>query len=241
MTVRTLFLGLCLSLILIGLAVTGYSTINQLACEGQPINNNESPTVEQQIYGERLIGQSFVAPHNYLNQISLMFQTYQRRNTHDVTLRLLEIPADTANPFEGIERFSTTFNASTLRDKSWRDFVIPEIADSSGKTYLIVLASPESVSGDAITVGGIERNVYLPGTAYLGPVPVPADFAFRTCYQMSLTEKIHILTQQMTHNRPGVWGNSTFYGLTILLYAAVIVLFFGLMVRLIVEDNKKAK
>ncbi|MCB0208670.1 MAG: hypothetical protein KDJ52_05055 [Anaerolineae bacterium] len=233
MAARTVFLSLCLSLMLIGLALIGYSTVRQIACEGQPINNNESPSFEQQILGDRLIGQSFVAPRNNLNRISLMFQTYQRQNTYDVTLRLLEITPDTVNPFDGIERFTTTFNASRLRDKAWHSFVIPKITDSAGKTYLIVLSSPESLYGNAITVGGIERDVYLPGTAYLGPAPLPADFAFRSCYQMPLNEKITILFQQMTHERPGLWGNSIFYGLTLALYLSVLSLFFGLMIKFV--------
>lgn len=232
MAIRTISVIAILILVLVGIVTIGYAASSRIVCEGQPVNNNEVPTAEQQIFGDRIIGQTFVAPRDHLNEIGLMFQTYGRRNEHEVTLRLLEIPANTANPFSGIERFTVTFDASTLQDKSWRSFVIPEIPDSAGKTYLITLESPQSVPGNAITVGGIERDLYLPGIAYLGPVPVQADFAFKSCYRMSLVEKAQTLAQQMTNERPGLWGNPAFYGLTMTLYAAVVVLLFILMARL---------
>lgn len=207
----------------------GVSFLNQLACEGQPINNDVVPTQAQQIWGERIIGQSFVAPRNGLNRIDLLFQTYRRQNTHNVTLRLLEVPPEINNPLQGIELFRTTFNASTVHNQSWRTFTFPPLPDSAGKTYLIALESPESKDGNAITVGGIEQDVYLPGSAFLGPVPVPADIAFRTCYQMTTFEKLQILSEQMTRNRPALWGNIVFYPLSLLVY---ILLLIGLFWRL---------
>ena len=83
-------------------------------------------------------------------------------------------------------------------------------------------------------MGGIERNSYLPGTAFLGPTPVPADIAFRSCYQMSAEEKLTVLVSQLTHNRAGPWGRPAFYGGLLVLYGvALIGIFILLSIRLL--------
>jgi hypothetical protein len=210
-----------------GVGFIGVLFFDQIACEGQPINNNAVPTLDQQILGDRIISQSFVAPRHGLNRLDIFFQTYDRRNTHDVYLRLIEV---TQPPLKGNEKFQTTFNAATVNDQSWRSFSFPLIADSAGKTYLISLQSPESTDGNAITVGGIERNSYLSGTAYLGPMPVPADITFRSCYQMTALEKLRILAEQITRHRPFWWGNIVFYEVILVVYT---LLLGGLLWKLI--------
>lgn len=216
---------------LAGLFMIGRSFLNQLACEGQPINNNELPTEPQQIFGERIVSQSFVAPRNGLNRIDLFFQTYQRPNTGDVTLHLLALPDQVNNPLEGSELYRMTFNAATVSNQSWRTFSFPPLADSAGQTYVITLQSPNSTDGNAITVGGIERNVYLPGLAYVGSTPVDADIAFRSCYQMTTAEKLQVFAEQITRHRPAVWGNIGFYGLILLIYAILLLGFFWKLIR----------
>ncbi|MBE7473856.1 MAG: hypothetical protein DPW09_08805 [Anaerolineae bacterium] len=222
-----------LSVALIGFGIIVAFWLDQLACEGQPINNNEVPTESQQIWGDQIISQSFVAPRNYLNRVDLLFQTYQRQNTHDVTLRLLETQPDSQNPLAGLELFKTTFNAATVSDQSWRTFTFPPINNSEGKTYLITLASPESVEGNAITVGGIERDIFQSGQAFLGPVPLRADITFRACFQLTAGEKLQVLADQMTRNRPVVWGETTFYVVTAVIYLVCLAGFFWRLTRLI--------
>lgn len=229
MPIKRLTIGLLFILISAGLIAIGHSSLNQLACEGQPINNNVEPTQAQQILGDNVIGQSFVSPRDGLNSIHIFFLTYQRPNTHDVTLRLLEASPDiTASP--PVEIFSTTFNAATINNKAWQNFTFPEIPDSSGKTYLITLQSLQSVDGNAITVGGIERNVYAPGSAFLGTIPIPADMAFRACYHMTIAEKLQVLSKQITLNRPVPWSNAIFFWGSI---AGYVLLLIGLFWRLI--------
>ncbi len=213
-----------------GLAAIAVSFSRQLACEGQLINNNVTPTTPQQIAGDRIIGQSFVAPRPNLNRIDLLFQTYGRTNTHDVTLRLLAIPENDSNPLQGLELYRNTFNAATISDQSWRTFTFPPIPDSNGKPYFIALQSPQSTEGNAVTVGGIERDVYTAGSAFLGPVPVPADITFRTCYALSTNEKLSILGQQLIKDKPSLWGDLRFYLLLLLLY---LLIWLGIFVKLI--------
>jgi hypothetical protein len=220
---RVLLISLFI-LSLVGLAAVVTSA--PLACEGQPVDTELHPVPGQQILGDRIISQSFVAPRNGLNRIDLFLQTYQRQNRQAVTVRLLEVPEGSPNPLQGTERFRATFNAATVTDQAWRSFTLAPIPDSAGKTYLIALESPESVDGDAITIGGIERDLYPRGTAFLGMMPVLADLSFRTCYQMPFSEKLQVLSEQITQNRPGLWENTTFYWLSFLFYGLVLIGFF---------------
>jgi len=94
-------------LLLTGLSYQGWSFFNQIACEGQPINNNVAPTRDQQILGDWLIAQSFIAPRPGLNRLDLFFQTYGRRNTHDIILSLYETTGPETSPQKGALRFET--------------------------------------------------------------------------------------------------------------------------------------
>lgn len=217
----------------VGLVATGISSLNQLACEGQPINFRIDPTAEQQLWGDQLFSQSFIAPRNGLNRIDIMFQTYERQNTHQVGVQLLEISPDA--PWSGTLISEFTFNAATVRDRVWRSFAFPAIADSAGKSYLIQIQSPDSTPGNAITVGGIEWDTYAPGTAYLGPVPLRADITFRACFRMTTVEKLQVLSGQLTQNRPGLWGNAAFFWGSLVLYALVTGSFFGALTKLVLQ------
>lgn len=211
-------------LILAGLVGILRSTFHQLGCEGQLLNTGRGgPTTEQEIREERIIGQSFIAPRDGLNRIDLFLQTYGRPNTGDVFLRLLEVPPGLANPLEGREVFSTVFNAATVQDQAWRTFTFPPLAGSAGRTYVIALASPGSVTGNAITVGGIERDLYAPGGAFLGAVPVLADITFRACFDMTAGERLSLLAGQISRGRPGPWGAAAFYLLQLLAYAGLLL------------------
>ena len=222
---------LLFSLMFAGVIVIGRNSWNQLACEGQPINDGVPPTTAQQLFGERIISQSFIAPRDNLNRVDILFQTYQRQNTPEVFLRLLEVPDDTDNPLLGIEVYSMQFKAQTLRDQSWRTFTFPPIPASAGKTYLISLQSPQAQDGNAITVGGIQQNTYAPGSAFFGPTPVEADITFRSCYKMTAIEKLNILSNQVTKNRPGMWGYPAFYLMSFGIYLLLIIGFFWQLIK----------
>lgn len=211
----------CLALIF-----TALSFFDDIGCEGQLSIASEHPTDTQQIQGDQRISQSFVAPYNRLDRIDLHLQTYERQNTQDVIFSLLELPQGSTNPSEGKEVFSTQFNASTVTNSAWRTLEFPPISDSAQKTYLLSLYSPASTPGDAITISGVQQNIYLPGTAYLGSIPVPADVTFRSCYQMTPLEKLQVVGEQMTRQRPGWWGNVYFYLVIILIYGVLMAGFF---------------
>lgn len=223
---KKFFPAIIFSLVTTGTLAIGVSSYRQIACEGQLINNDVDATEAQQIYGDRVVGQTFVAPRDGLNRIDLFFNTYNRRNTSEVTVRLLDLSDQPENPFHGVEIFRTSFSAEILRDRSWHSVDLPPIPDSAQKSYLITVESPDGAPDNAIAMGGLERDVILPGAAYWGPVPLPADAAFRVCFELSLAEKVGILAGQLTRNRPGLLGHFGFYVGLVAIYAALIVWLF---------------
>ncbi len=225
----SLFIATLITLIAIGVQFT-----QQIACEGQLFNDNLPPTPAQQILGERLIGQSFVSPLSNLNRIDLFLQTYGRQNTADILFQLLEVSDNIENPLRGTTVFETTFNAATVKDRTWHSFTFSPLENSAGKQYLLTLQSPDSVEGNAITIGGIQQNVYVPGLAFtyapdLGfseLTPVNGDIMFRACYEMTVFEKVQILSEQITENRPGLWRNISIYLFLFGGYTILLIIFF---------------
>ncbi|MDY6868508.1 MAG: hypothetical protein SVT56_11535 [Chloroflexota bacterium] len=235
LSAKQLFLIILLVATLLTLIIIGVRFAEQIACEGQLFNDNLPPTPSQQILGERLIGQSFVSPRDKLNRIDLFLQTYERQNTGDILLQLLEISDDNRNnPLAGTKVFETTFNATIVRDRTWHHFTFPSLENSTGKHYLIVLQSPNSVNGNAITIGGIQQDVYEPGLAFtyapdLGfseLTPVNGDIMFRACYEMTIVEKLQIFSEQITKNRPGLWQEFSTYLFLFGSYTILLIIFF---------------
>lgn len=208
---KKFFPAIVFILVATGTLAIGASLYRQLACEGQPINNAVDPTEAQEIYGERLVGQTFVAPRDGLNRIDLFFNTYNRRNTATVTVRLLDLSEQPENPFQGVEIFRTSFSAETLQDRTWHSLDLPPIPNSAQKPYLISIESPDGAPGNAVAVSGLEHNVYLPGSAYWRQGPLPADAAFRVCFELSFAEKVGLWAGQLTRHRPGLLGHFGFY------------------------------
>lgn len=179
------------------------------------------PAEIQEVKGDRLIGQTFVAALPGLHRIDVLLFDRGRRNTHDVTFHLREGPEASA------DIVSLTFNASEVRGREWVDFSFPPLPDSAGKTYYFYFSSPDSGDGDAIAVGGIQVNLYPDGLAYLSSTPASADLAFRAGYaQVTLARKAGEFVHLLTADRPFPWNAPYFYvALTIvyvLLAAAVI-------------------
>jgi len=210
------FLGVGLTLIIIkGLDLLGY--------EGQLVNHDHLPISEQfEIKGDVTIGQTFFAPQNGLHRIDLLFRTFGRRNTHDVTF-YLKPGLDSPDII-----YQETFNASDVGNNRWRTFEFPPIPNSAGKSYFFYLASPNSVAGNAITLGGGSGDFYEDGAAHVGPMPMQADVAFRTYYGLSTQEKLSTLADRVVEDKPSIWGDIRFYILLVILYLL-------LMMRIFVE------
>lgn len=223
MTILLLNLGIPLGLIFI--TVQG---LNGWGYEGNLVNHYHLPVSKVlEIKGEAVIGQTFSAPVNGLQRIDVALRTYGRRNTHNLTFYLkpsLDSPTII---------YQETFNAADIKDNQWRTFHFSPIPDSAGRTFFFYFASPESVNGNAITVGGDLGDWYNGGNAYFGSTPADADIAFRTYYGLALDEQLSLLAQRIVEAKPSIWGDRRLYLLLLVLYALILLRIFVELVKLV--------
>ena len=101
-----------------------------------------------------------------------------RHNTHDVTLTLYR-EAD----MQEVRR--TTINAAQLRDNSHVTFAFDPLPDSDGQTYRLVLTSPESSAGNAVTFRYQPETTYQEGSRFDGAKRVGGALVFRPDFAKS--------------------------------------------------------
>ena len=217
--------------LVIGLALIVINGLDLLGYEGQLVNQYNLPiSHEFEIEGGVTIGQTFQAPRDGLQRIDVIFRTFGRRNTHEVIFYLKQSPESSDVIYQ------ETFMASEVRNNQWRTFEFPPIPDSARKTFFFYFASPNSVAGDAITVGGGSGDFYSKGAAYVGSVPMQADVAFRTYYGLSFDEKLSILSKRIVEDKPSIWGDIRFYILLVALYALIMIRFFAELIKLVPRE-----
>ncbi len=209
LTILTLLVG-GLTLIL----VTG---LDNLGHAGQIVNYENLDMTGLEIKGDFILGQTFLAPADGLHRIDVILRTYERRNMHDVTFYLKQSPDSPEILYQ------ETFNAATVGNNRWRRFEFSPIPDSAGKRYFFYLASPNSVDGDAISVGGATGDFYNDGITHLAIGPAQGDLAFRTYYNLSPGEKLAMLGQRLTEDKPSIWGDINFYVLLLTLYVLILL------------------
>jgi hypothetical protein len=201
---------------LIGFALIIAQCLKLIGFEGQ-IFNHGTPTEIQEIKGDRIIGQTFVAPLPGLHRIDVLLFDRGHRNTHPVTFHLRQ----GVNSSQDL--FSTTFNASEIKGGGWHTFDFAPLANSAGKTYYFYFSSPDSTDGNAIAVGGVEGNLYPNGTAYLYSTPTNADLAFKTYYAgITFSRKVEKLSERLTEHKPFPLGDKYFYISLALVYLILV-------------------
>lgn len=220
MTAKQIVNLIILLLISGGLALIVITGFDNLGHAGQIVNYENLDMTGLEIQGDFILGQTFLAPRDGLQRIDVMLRTYERQNTHDVTVYLKQSP-DSPEVL-----YQETFNAATVWNNRWRRFEFPPIPDSAGKTYFFYLASPDSVAGDAISVGGATGDFYDHGITYLAIGPAQGDLAFRTYYNLSTSKKLTMLGQRLVEDKPSLWGDINFYLLLLALYGLILLRIF---------------
>jgi hypothetical protein len=218
---------------LIGLALIIAQSLRLIGFEGQ-IFNHGTPTEIQEIKGDRIIGQTFVAPLPGLDRIDVLLFDRGHHNTQPVTFHLRQ-------GVDGSEDLlSISFNASEVRGESWHTFTFSAMPDSGGKAYYFYFSSPDSSTGNAIAVGGVEGNLYSRGTAYLYSTPTNADLAFRTYYSdITLSQKVEKLAERLTEHKPFVLGNIYFYVFLALVYVIFVTALSWQITGLVIDWRHK--
>jgi len=198
-----------------GLILVVLHTLDLIGFEGQPVNLVRLSPAINLADGTRL-GQRFVAPRSGLYRIDVLLYGYFRHNTQPVTFRLRK---------EGSHEDLVVipFSSSEIWGWHWRSFVFEPLLDSEGQAYQFFFESPTSTQQDAITLGGVEGDLYPYGSGLMNDQPVRADAAFRTYYVgVTLGDKLAALGHKITASKPSIWGDLRFYVLLGAIYLLLV-------------------
>jgi hypothetical protein len=179
-----------------------------------------------EIFGNKKVGQTFLAEANRLNRVDLFLATYARTNTKLVIFHLKERP-DSARDLA-----TQTLSARRIGNNTYHRFQFPSIPDSQGKSYYIYLESPESQPGNAITAWYKSEDFYKKGSLFINEVESKGDLAFKTAYEFPLTA----FFEGLTRNKPFPLGNLAFYLSWLILYG-LSVLSFIISVRFELDSS----
>jgi hypothetical protein len=198
------------------LAFIGAQFLGQLGAEGQPVNLIRLSSAISLAGGTQL-GQRFVAPRPGLNRVDVLMYGYFRRNTQPVTFHLRREGAED-------DEVALTFNAGDVWGWQWVPFEFEPLPDSGGQAYVLFFESPTSTPDDALTLGGVEGDLYPNGTAIINGQPVFADAAFLTYYaDVSWSETLSALGRKLAGAKPSIWGDIRLYGLLGTIYLLLLV------------------
>lgn len=126
-----------------------------------------------ELIGGREIGQTVLAPGDGWNSLELGFATFSsRNNTEDVIVHVRQTPTDTS----GLR--TVRLNARNIVDNEWQKVTWEPIADSAGQEFYIVVTSPTSTPGNAVTIRYTDADV-LPGQLYVNGETKEGDMAYR--------------------------------------------------------------
>lgn len=134
-----------------------------------------------EIYGDIVVGQSFVATEDQLTRVDVKLATYARKNTEDIIFGIRE--ATSAQDITNV-----TVKAEKIKDNAYYTFSFDPILESKGKSYVFYIYSPKSVPGNAITIWYSTEGEYGNGTAFLNNNPIQGDLSFRTYHTHSVLD-----------------------------------------------------
>lgn len=175
------------------------------------------------ITGSAAVGQTIVAPFDGLNRVDVYLRPGERANTTGVTLHVRNGPDATG------DLRTVTVTADAITEAGWYAFQFPPIADSGGKRYYLLFASPASNAGTAPDIAGTRQNRYRDGVLYLNGAPATSGLAFQLYSQPDLFQWLAGLGRLLAQDKPGLGGAPAFYavlfaGFVLLLGAAVALL-----------------
>jgi len=167
--------------------ILGYCADKELGIKLKKNNVNLNPIILPigEITSDIVIKQTFKANYNNLAEISIFFATYcDRNNTGIIKLQLFNENDVLIN--------ENQLRADTLKDNSYTDYIFESIIDSQGKYYSIVITSPDSTPGNAVTIYKTNSDEYIQKEKIILP---PRDYEseyqnFRSTYQVEKLPKL---------------------------------------------------
>lgn len=165
------FVGL---VVLVGLLVLSVAFPRRVSIAHN--SHNEIPAGE--IYGEKRVGQTFVAEHHHLSGIEVLLATYDRKNKGNFFFHLR------AGQDRDEEVFKYKGKMQKVQNNQFFRFDLPEIPASKGKKYYFFIEAPGASAGNAITIWSSSQDMYKDGEKVVNGASVPGDLVFKTEYEL---------------------------------------------------------
>jgi 4-amino-4-deoxy-L-arabinose transferase-like glycosyltransferase len=126
-----------------------------------------------ELVGGKAVGQTVRPEQAEWDGIDIGFATYSsRNNTEDIVVHVRESR-------EAAEDVRTVrVNAAQIVDNEWQRFTWEPIAGAAGREFYVLIESPASVPGNAVTVRYTDIDV-RPGQLFLNHQPKEGDIAYR--------------------------------------------------------------
>lgn len=138
-----------------------------------------------EIYGDRRIGQTFVAEHNNMVAIEVLLATYNRKNTGGIIFHL----KNDGNHKEDI--YSYRLDMEVVQDNEFFRFSFPKIKNSKRKKYYFYFEAPQSKPGNTITIWSNSLDLYKEGEKIVNGVDSEGDLVFKTEYEIGIRLSFH--------------------------------------------------
>ena len=196
-------------------------------------NQSENNTAVGEIYGDRKIGQTFIAEYNNLSAVKVLLATYNRENHAEFIFHL----KSEVKSKEDIHIYRD--DTMWVQDNKFFRFPFPKIKNSKRKRYFFYLDSPQSKQGNAITIWSNTEDLYKEGEKIVNGAASEGDLVFKTEYERGLRLSFVAFLGNISKFSiflVNIFGNKFFYFLFLIIIS---IWAFGIFSKKLALFNKK--
>lgn len=149
------------------------------------VSHDHSNKAIGEIYGSKIVEQSFFATENGLYRIDINMAASEQDAFEDVIFHLKEVNSTR-------ESIVITKNARQIMNNEFNSFIFDPMPDSKGKSYVFSIQSPESNSANSIAIwyNDDSASPYAGGTAFVNNTPLEGDLRFKAYYHTTTSDFI---------------------------------------------------
>ncbi len=129
-----------------------------------------------EIYGSHTVGQTFVARWGGLSGVDVFLATYARENSQPIIFHLRE------SPDRSDDLATVMVSASDVADNAYQTFSFAPQTKSTDRRYYVLLESPTSRLGDAVTAWLGPADGFVDGALHVAGEPADGQLVFRLRY-----------------------------------------------------------
>ena len=189
---------------------------------------NTTPVGE--IYGDKKVGQTFVAAYDDLVAVDILMANYGREITGELIFHLK------SGINAGDDLYRRRVDVERIKNNRHFRFKLPEIKDSEGKSYYFYVEAPEGGPGNAMTIWANDEDKYFEGEKILDEQAAEGDLVFKTVYDVGLKRKVSLFLREITRAKPFPLNKKGFYIALIGLFVLSCSLFMTFLVKYFVES-----